>query len=513
MCKSQDKTHEFPMGSFIWNTAKDAQTEDLRQITADTVWEFCCRTLCESAVTQSIRTSHISMMILHWCETADNLQSSTDDNCRLMDSFFDHVSDEMTDKLNNAMTDKDLDALRVKCIRLKVHAELEAVHAEVMHQEKDCIIDLDVDGCLMSNPEGMVVRGPNNEEIVLSNQQESELVAAAYQKQLQEDMSQNIEAESWGPAYDVDLLQPRDQTVVADSDIVALSNKFNKKWISKMNTGLEEARAQQRREHCAGNWKGCHGLDITIADIKTEIFEALSNLEAVHEKTKDAIWKQKLHDCMLQLTCLLGDSAIDCQTNNMSKFTEEQLQHSMLALEQQHAAAIQNENNERAAKIKDVMTLHREWQEDLRSKNHVKAFHTLTCLKSARRRLEKDKPLVDPPQIADIIRDSDKQPYWIPGAFPTIFQNETGDPYNYFWKEPDLQLWGPHILMSKGWVAQEHPTFMYWWLNMMQRKNANSAKKWFIGENKDSVGWTVEEHTSKGGLWLRLIERIENNTT
>jgi hypothetical protein len=114
--------------------------------------------------------------------------------------------------------------------------------------------------------------------------------------------------------------------------------------------------------------------------------------------------------------------------------------------------------------------------------------------------LEKDKPLVDPPELGDLIRDSDKQPYWIPGAFPTIFQNETGDPYNYFFKEPDLQLWGPHILMSKGWVAQEHPTFLYWWLNLIQRRNANAAKKWFIAENKDSVSWTVEERYL--GRWI-----------
>ena len=41
------------------------------------------------------------------------------------------------------------------------------------------------------------------------------------------------------------------------------------------------------------------------------------------------------------------------------------------------------------------------------------------------------KPLVDPPEFADRIRDTDKEPHWIPGAFPTIFQNETGDPFNF----------------------------------------------------------------------------------
>ena len=45
------------------------------------------------------------------------------------------------------------------------------------------------------------------------------------------------------------------------------------------------------------------------------------------------------------------------------------------------------------------------------------------------------KPLVDAPEFGDRLRDTDKQPYWIPGAFPTIFQNETGrgkKDYNFF---------------------------------------------------------------------------------
>jgi len=48
------------------------------------------------------------------------------------------------------------------------------------------------------------------------------------------------------------------------------------------------------------------------------------------------------------------------------------------------------------------------------------------------------EPLVDPPEFAERIRDTDKMPFWIPGAFPTIFQNETGDAHNYQLKEPDL---------------------------------------------------------------------------
>ena len=104
-----------------------------------------------------------------------------------------------------------------------------------------------------------------------------------------------------------------------------------------------------------------------------------------------------------------------------------------------------------------------------------------------------DKPLVDPPEFGDRVRDTDKEPYWIPGAFPTIFQNETGDPYNYVLKEVDLVTWGPHVLRSKGWIAQAHMTFMYWWVNMVQRFHALSAKKWFVRDNPRATGYTVEE--------------------
>ena len=50
-----------------------------------------------------------------------------------------------------------------------------------------------------------------------------------------------------------------------------------------------------------------------------------------------------------------------------------------------------------------------------------------------------DKPLLDPPEIDDEagpIRDTDEVAGWIPGAFPFIFQNEAGDPYNLKLDEP-----------------------------------------------------------------------------
>ncbi len=44
--------------------------------------------------------------------------------------------------------------------------------------------------------------------------------------------------------------------------------------------------------------------------------------------------------------------------------------------------------------------------------------------------------LVDPPEMAERIRDTDKVPFRIPGAFPISFQNETGGAHDCQLKNP-----------------------------------------------------------------------------
>ena len=98
------------------------------------------------------------------------------------------------------------------------------------------------------------------------------------------------------------------------------------------------------------------------------------------------------------------------------------------------------------------------------------------------------KPLVEPPEFGERIKDTEREPYWVPGAFPTIFQNETGDPFNYVEKEVDFDQWGPHVCWSRGWHAQTHPTFNFWWLNTSRRKAALSAKKWYLRSVRRMLG-------------------------
>ena len=88
-----------------------------------------------------------------------------------------------------------------------------------------------------------------------------------------------------------------------------------------------------------------------------------------------------------------------------------------------------------------------------------------------------------------------------------MFQNETGDPFNYVLKEPKLETWGPHILRSRGWWAQTHMTFMYWWMNLLQRFQTLSAKKWYVRDNPEATGYTAETLRQMGVRTLseRLI--------
>ena len=105
----------------------------------------------------------------------------------------------------------------------------------------------------------------------------------------------------------------------------------------------------------------------------------------------------------------------------------------------------------------------------------------------------RDRPLVDAPEFHEQVRDTDREAFWIPGAFPTIFQNETGDPYYYENREVDLASWGPHVLRSKGWHAQSHMTFMCWRINMLQRINVLSEKKWYVRDNPQAQGYNIND--------------------
>ena len=49
------------------------------------------------------------------------------------------------------------------------------------------------------------------------------------------------------------------------------------------------------------------------------------------------------------------------------------------------------------------------------------------------------------------------------------------------------------MLRSRGWAAQAHMTFLYWWTNMCQRIKALGAKKWFVKDNPKATGYTAED--------------------
>ena len=61
-----------------------------------------------------------------------------------------------------------------------------------------------------------------------------------------------------------------------------------------------------------------------------------------------------------------------------------------------------------------------------------------------------------------------------------------------------MLTWGPHIMRSRGWHAQAHMTFGYWWLNMLQRTQVLSAKKWYVRDNPKATGYTLDDIRGMG---------------
>ena len=53
-------------------------------------------------------------------------------------------------------------------------------------------------------------------------------------------------------------------------------------------------------------------------------------------------------------------------------------------------------------------------------------------------------------------------------------------------------------------------TFMYWWMNMVQRIKALAAKKWYVKENLTATGYTVSEIRTMGPQ--QLAERMGSYT-
>ena len=48
-------------------------------------------------------------------------------------------------------------------------------------------------------------------------------------------------------------------------------------------------------------------------------------------------------------------------------------------------------------------------------------------------------------------------------------------------------------MRSIGWIAQAHMTFMYWWMNLIQRMKVLSAKKWYVRDNPEATGYTADD--------------------
>ena len=64
----------------------------------------------------------------------------------------------------------------------------------------------------------------------------------------------------------------------------------------------------------------------------------------------------------------------------------------------------------------------------------------------------------------------------ITAAFPTVFQNGSGDPYNGYYVLPDYDEWSVYIMRRDGWRAKSHMRLRYSIYNTRSRANTISSR-------------------------------------
>ena len=474
---------DFPCGSFIWQTALDAQVDDHKGGTsASTAWEFCCRTLLENATeTDVLRTQHLSTLLCHWLETCEDDADIGGQNIETVyHRIFAGMREDAERRGKTIQTEQDRDEMRLRWLRLLIHGELDLINNRTTPDDGDCVVDLTIDCALHENEASMVQTNEQGVEVKLSAHQEAESIANDLLQQLQHE----AEAESGHLHEEENLPSAADSTSDNCNIVKSLLRKCTWERIIKSKETLMQTRGELEQAKTSSEWGTCKSLQKKVNTLEKDMQLTLASLKQQRDKPGNEHSRESIKLCIFQLEDVLGNNDI-WQERKRKIDTSELVQDLQQAEEQEH--------EDRASKIRDVLHFQAEFEEHFHNNRTVEGFNAMKRMQQARRALSNVKTMVDPPEFDSKIRDSDREPHWVPGIFPTIFQNETGDPFNYYLKEVNLTQWGPHVLMSKGWAAQMHATFLYWWMNTIQRQAANAAKKWYIADNPDVVGWTRDD--------------------
>jgi len=432
--------------------AVDQQGVDLRgDVSADTAWELCCRVLNRAADTEALRSNDIAQLLVYLLD--DGQLPGT-----LREEMYMGMLSDLRERGKTVQTENDELLMKTRWVKQRVHQELDTAREMWFEESGHMPVDLDVD-CAMVEGE--------SPSITMEAEQEATKVIE-HLRQQQADLAGVPCLEVPGPcAGREDAAEWHGAPVPHGCDEEEDEHQIDDGWDS------EDEELQAGRG--AAPWSVQRVTPIASYDERIKVlvdagdFAGAAALKAAREAGHECASPEGAHSEMSgrrEEVSTVDRGQSDRPSRRLGPDEKSRCEHGG------------GEGDDPSAGIAD-------------SNGPSPRDKALVANRS-----QADKPLVDPPEFGDRIKDTDKEPYWIPGAFPTIFQNETGDPYNYVHKEVDLITWGPHVLRAKGWHAQAHMTFMYWWMNMIQRIQALSAKKWYVRDNPQATGYTASDLAS-----------------
>ena len=132
----------YPCATAILRHALDQQGADMRgSVGADTAWELCCRVLSRSADATYIGSRDIAQLLVYWLE-----EGGLPAEIRV--ALYNGMAEELQQRGKSCQTDADEQLMKVRWLRLSIHAELDSVREARGAIHRDLLVDFDVSGTL-----------------------------------------------------------------------------------------------------------------------------------------------------------------------------------------------------------------------------------------------------------------------------------------------------------------------------------------------------------------------------
>ena len=147
----------YPCATAILRHAVDQQGADMRgSVGADTAWELCCRVLSRSADATYIGSRDIAQLLVYWLE-----EGGLPAEIRV--ALYNGMAEDLQQRGKSCQTDNDEQLMKVRWLRLSIHAELDSVREARGAIHKDLLVDLDVSATLTGTAAPSIVQETEKE--------------------------------------------------------------------------------------------------------------------------------------------------------------------------------------------------------------------------------------------------------------------------------------------------------------------------------------------------------------